>query len=285
MQWWCAAQGVPWEWSWRPYPGVWAFVLLLAAGYWLALRRLSRGSASRAAPSGDAGAGRDRIGSFAAGLLLLWIALDWPVGALGAGYLASLHMVQFLLIALASPPLLLYGIPPALLRRLVSRRAVGRMLEAVTHPVAAFLAFNATVVATHWPAAVDGLMVTQAGSFLLDMAWLAGGSILWWPVVCPVPERPRFGYPFKIGYLILNTVAATAPYAFLTFSELPFYAVYELAPPVGGISARTDQRLAGILMKLGGGAVLWTAIGVLFFRWYASETVAPAGRRTPGARS
>lgn len=272
MQWWCAAQGVPWEWSWRPYPGVWAFVLLLAAGYWLAVRRGTTGNGVRPPSAGDAGAGKGRIWSFAAGLLLLWVALDWPVGALGAGYLVSLHMVQFLLIALASPPLILHGIPPAVLRRLASRRLAGRLLEAVTHPVAAFLAFNATVVATHWPSAVDGLMATQAGSFLLDMAWLLGGIVFWWPVVCPVPERPGFGYPFKIGYLILNTVAATAPYAFLTFSELPFYAVYELAPPVGDISARTDQRLAGILMKMGGGAVLWTAIGVLFFRWYARES-------------
>lgn len=258
MQWWCAARTAEWDWAWQAYPGVWAFVLVLALGYW----RLG----------GDAAAGGEgrRTASFAAGLLLLWIALDWPVGALGAGYLASVHMVQFLLIALAAPPLLLYGLSPASLARLRRRPFLFRALRLLTHPLVAILLFNAIVVATHWPSAVDRLMTTQLGSFALDMAWLGGGLLFWWPVVCPVPER-SFHYPLKIGYLILNTVLNTAPYAFLTFGETPFYAVYELAPPVGTISAREDQQLAGVLMKVGGGVVLWTAITVLFFRWWVQS--------------
>ena len=37
MQWWCAAQGVPWTWRWQAYPGVWLFVLALV-GLFRALR-------------------------------------------------------------------------------------------------------------------------------------------------------------------------------------------------------------------------------------------------------
>lgn len=259
MRWWCAAQGIPWEWSWQPYPGVWAFVLLTAAGY----ARLRRRT-----PAGEAAA--RRTAAFVAGLGTLWIALDWPVGALGAGYLASVHMVQFLLIALVAPVALLHALPPAVARRALEGRAIGRPLRFLTHPGVALLLFHAIVVATHWPEVVDGLMASQAGSFALDLAWLSGGLLFWWPVVDPAGER-RLSYPLRIGYLILATVIGTAPFAFLTFAELPFYATYELAPPVGGISARTDQRVAGILMKLGGGAILWTAIGVLFFRWWAAS--------------
>lgn len=264
MRWWCAAQGVPWEWSWRPYPGVWAFVALLGIAY-LRLRRRQGGRAD----------GR-RTGAFVAGSLLLWIALDWPVGALGAGYLASVHMVQFLLIALAAPAFLLYGIPPSALDRLPMRGIAGRTIRFLTHPAVAILLFHAVVVATHWPSVVDRLMASQGGSFLLDMAWLAGGLLFWWPVICPAPER-CFPYPAKIGYLILATILGTAPFLFLTFAELPFYATYELAPPVAGISAREDQRVAGLLMKVGGGAILWTAITVLFFRWWAASEAGADG--------
>lgn len=260
MRWWCAAQGVPWEWSWQPYPGVWAFLLVLAAGY-VGLRRK--------VPARDA-PGR-RGASFAAGLGALWIALDWPVGALGAGYLASVHMVQFLLIALVAPVFLLHALPPAAARRALDAPAVGPPLRALAHPGVALVLFHAIVIATHWPEAVDGLMASQAGSFALDLAWLVGGILFWWPVVDPA-GRGRLSYPLRIGYLILATVIGTAPFAFLTFAELPFYATYELAPPVAGISARADQRAAGLLMKLGGGAILWTAIGTLFYRWWiASE--------------
>ncbi|MFQ5679529.1 MAG: cytochrome c oxidase assembly protein [Gemmatimonadota bacterium] len=270
MQWWCAAQGVPWEWRWRPYPGVWAFLLVVAATYTLVVRRqASRTPRSPENPPG--GTERRRIVSFAVGLGALWVALDWPIGTLGAGYLVSVHMVQFLLISLAAPPLLLHGLPRELLQRLERPAPCQRLLRAVTHPVVALLTFNAVLIATHWPAAVDGLMASQAGSFLLDMAWLGAGGLFWWPIVSPVPARPGFPYPLKIGYLILNTVLVTAPFAFLTFSEWPFYRIYELAPPIAGIGTQQDQRLAGVLMKLGGGTILWTAAGVLFFRWYRAE--------------
>ncbi len=257
MQWWCSAQAAAWDWSWQAYPGVWLFVLTLGLGYLGALRRAERHECRR-------------IASFVAGLVLLWLALDWPVGALGAGYLASVHMVQFLLIALAAPPLLLYGIPPDVVARLRRRPHIWGLMRRATHPLVAILAFNAIVVATHWPPVVDRFMASQLGSFVLDMAWLGGGLLFWWPVVCPVPER-RFPYALKVGYLILNTILNTAPYAFLTFAETPFYAVFELAPPVGSLSAREDQQLAGVLMKVGGGVVLWTAITVLFFRWWRAE--------------
>ncbi|MFQ5690609.1 MAG: cytochrome c oxidase assembly protein [Gemmatimonadota bacterium] len=281
MQWWCSAQGIPWEWVWRPYPGVWALVLGLAASYGLMVRRLAPGSAELAGargsawtPAAPAPAGirvpRRRVESFAAGTLLLWIALDWPVGTLGAGYLASVHMVQFLLISLTAPPLLLYGLPPASLVHL-DRGLLGSAARMLTRPVVALLGFGAVLVATHWPPVVDALMTTQLGSLGFDLAWLGAGLLFWWPIVCPVPERPGFGAPLKIGYLILATILSTAPYAFLAFGRFPFYSIYELAPRVYGISARADQQAAGVIMKVGGGAILWVAIGILFFRWYRAE--------------
>ena len=40
---------------------------------------------------------------------------------------------------------------------------------------------------------------------------------------------------------------------------------------MGVISARDDQRLAGLIMRIGGGTILWTAAGVLFWLWYKQE--------------
>lgn len=259
MQWWCAAQGVAWTWSWRPYPGVWLFLGMLILAYvrfW----------------GGSGATSRQRV-LFGAGVATLWIALDWPIGALGSGYLASLHMVQFLLIALVAPPLLLLGIPNQQYLRLASRGAF-ILIRALTLPLVALLIFNTIIVATHWPGLVDALMGAQIGSFALDVSWLLGGLILWWPVVAPVPERRRFPLGVKMGYLIICTVLMTLPYIFLTFAELPFYATYELAPPVGSLSARDDQRLAGLIMRLGGGTILWSAAGVLFWLWYREENTA-----------
>jgi cytochrome c oxidase assembly factor CtaG len=266
MQWWCSAQTGAWEWVWQAYPGVWAFVLLLAAVYLFLVRRPGAGAAE-----GERRASRPRCAGFLAGVFCLWLALDWPIGALGAGYLASAHMVQFLLLALVAPPLLIYGTPPTLLQPLEKRPSVMRPLRVLTHPLVALAFFNVSLVATHWPSVVDSLMPTQLGSFALDMAWLAAGLVLWWPVVAPVPSRPGFSYPYRIGYLILATILNTPAFTFLVFSDLPLYATFELAPPVHGLAARADQRLAGLIMKIGGGLIIWTAITIQFFKWYQAE--------------
>jgi putative membrane protein len=244
---------------------VWLLVICLMGVYWI-LRR-------NADPAqDDSHSGRDRRAAVAwfAGVLALWIALDWPIGAL-AGYLASAHMVQFLLISLVAPALLLLGVPTAAWTRLARRDGAVRALHLMTHPLVALAIFQLVLFYTHVPSVVDRLMPTPWGSFAIDMAWLVAGTLFWWPVVAPVPIRPRFRYPLKMGYLFLSTVLNTMPYAFLTFGELPFYGVYELAPPVGSLTVRQDQQVAGLLMKVGGGLILWTAITILFFRWYGKE--------------
>ena len=265
LQWWCSAQTAAWSWNPRPFPGVWLLVALLAVLFW----RLGRASDDAERESGPS---RDRRAGWAwfGGVLALWVALDWPVGAL-SGYLASAHMLQYLLTALVAPPLLLLGVPSGAWGRLAARPRAVRVLGFVTHPLIAIAIFQLVLYYTHLPSVVDRLMVTQLGSLAIDTLWLGGGLLFWWPVVAPVPDRPRFGYPLKMGYLFLSTVLNTMPYAFLTFGELPFYGVYELAPPVGILGAREDQQVAGLLMKIGGGLVLWTAITIQFFLWFNRE--------------
>jgi putative membrane protein len=264
MQWWCAAQGVPWTWRWQAYPGVWLFVLALV-GLFRALRARY--------PESDRP--RFRTWMWATGTVALWVALDWPVGALGAGYLASVHMVQYLLIALVAPPLLLMGVPRGMYTAL-ERGTMGPLVRVVSHPIPAIIVFVSIMAWTHWPPVVDTLMVSQAGSFFLDLIWLLSGLVFWWPVAAPVPDRRWLQEPGKVGYLIVATLVNTGVFAYLTFSPLPLYATYELAPPVTGLSTRDDQLLAGLLMKMGGAVVLWTAITIIFFRWVRrSESDAP----------
>lgn len=260
MQLWCSAQGVAWTWQWQAYPGVWVFIALLAAGY----LRLARGAGR--APGEAAGSPM----WFGVGLALLWLALDWPVGALGA-YLASVHMVQFILIGLAAPAFILLGTPRAAFRRVLDRPVAGRVLELATRPLPAFAAFATVMIGTHLPVTTDSLMVSQLGSFAIDLAWLSAGLLFWWPVLAPLPERSLMSPPMKMGYLIGATMAMVAPGAMITFSDLPLYRVYEMAPPVEGLRTLQEQWLAGLIMKLGGTVIMWTAVAILFYRWNRAE--------------
>ena len=68
MQWWCAAQGVPWAWRWQAYPGVWLGLAVkpLAAP----LARCVRGVDEVVEDAGTAEAFAGKIRAFAPDLLV-----------------------------------------------------------------------------------------------------------------------------------------------------------------------------------------------------------------------
>jgi putative membrane protein len=258
MQFWCSATGQAWTWSWRAYPGAWLFVALLALGY-ARLRRTHDGEWPAS-----------RVFLFVLGLLGVWAAIDWPIGALGSGYLLSVHEIQYLLLGLIAPALLLLGIPPQVTRGVDASSRGGRVLRVLAGPLTGIAAYHLALVLTHVPFISDALMPSQLGSLAIDLTWFGAGLWFWWVVVAPEGIN-RVRAPFRIAYLFGSTVFPTVPAAFLTFASYPLYRLYELAPPVSGIAAHPDQQTAGIIMKLGADPVIWLAMGIVFFRWSSAE--------------
>jgi cytochrome c oxidase assembly factor CtaG len=268
VRWWCSAQGAAWTWTWRPYVGVWILVAILAAVY----VRIYRDG-----PRGQTRLDRWRPRAAALGLALIWVLLDWPVGALGAGYLESVHMEQFLGLALLVPPLLVFGLPPGWETR--SPRWIRPALR-LTHPLPGFLIFTVTTFVTHIPVVVDTLMVTQLGSFALDAAWLLTGTGFWWPVIRPTPPRP-LGPAARLGYTFAGATAHMGVGMFLALAPFPLYRVYEIAPPMNGVDALEDQERAGGLMMFGDVVVGLTAAAVFIYLWQREEHQRLSARAGP----
>jgi putative membrane protein len=258
MTWWCAASTDPWSWSPRAYPGIWLFMGLLLVGYVLAWRL---------APATDSPADRNRRWAFLGGWAVLWLSTDWPLGTLGAGYLATAHMTQYVLYTMAAAPLLVLGLPEWMLRRTLSRLRAYRLVSLLARPLVAGLVFNVVLIVTHAPITVDNLRTNQAGSFALDVVWLLSALLLWLPVCGPLDEvKPS--YPVRGVYLFLAAgLIPMVPGGFLTFADTPLYAVYELAPRVGNMDALDDQQAAGAIMKIGNLPLLWPVLAGLFLRW------------------
>lgn len=252
MQWWCSASGQSWTWAWRAYPGVWMIIALLALGYW----RFTRDGAHT---------GR-WIGGWI-GVFLIWVSLDWPLGPLGAGYIASAHALQFIFVALAAPPLILRGMAPHARRWLPEGSGAERIVGMVTQPVIAAVFFTIVTIFTHVPDVVDSLMRTQLGAFVIDMLWLVAGLVFWWPVVINVPVREHFPTLVKILYIFLGTLVHTGVAIVMLMAVFPLYGIYELAPPTGWFSPIDDLEVAGGVMELGGAVVVFGIMTVMFFRW------------------
>jgi cytochrome c oxidase assembly factor CtaG len=254
--WWCVASDAPWSWRWRPYLGAWllATLLLLMRGRmgWRSGRGYVQGSAVW----------------FLLGVLCVWSATDWPIAGLGAGYLLTAHTIQYLMLGLAGPALLVLGVPPDRWERLLAEPGRAAVVTWLTHPVVALAGFTVILVATHLPAVLDRLMASQRGSFAFDMMWLLGGILLWLPVLAPPLALP---VPARVGYLAIAAVPHAIPAAFLVFSDYPLYRRFELAPRVAGIAAGVDQQIAGAVMNVGSMLVLGVAFTLTFFHMARRE--------------
>lgn len=263
-QWWCSAQNVPWRWVPRAYVGIWLVVGAIAFGY----RRLVRGTRRWAS-----------VIAGWAGIATLWVALDWPLGPLGAGHLASAHAIQFLLVTMIATPLMLQGSRTRLETMEWSKHPlIGGFLRASTAPLAAAVVLNLVAVTTHVPALFDTLMVSQGGAFIVDTAWLVSAIFFWWPCIVAVPGWRTARMPMAIVYLFLGTLFHTGIAVVLLLAPYPLYRVYELAPPMSWISAYGDQQLAGGLMEIGGTGLTIVIVTVMFFHWMQVEEQTGASR-------
>jgi putative membrane protein len=251
--------------AWHPHPEAWLLLGSVFAAYLLVLRRWG----PRAAAGGERAVTGGQVALFATGMAILLAGAEWPMHELAEHYLYSAHMVQHLLFTLIAPPLLVRGTPDWLLRRLL--KPVLPLARVVLRPAFAFVLFNAVLVFTHWPAVVDASVRSEPIHFALHVLLVGSGVVMWWPVLSPLAELPRLSYPGQMVYLFLQSILPTVPASFLTFGSAPLYHVYETFPRLWGLSALDDMRIAGLIMKLGGGAILWTVLAIVFFKWAGSE--------------
>ena len=260
-----AAARIP---AWTPHPDVWLLVGLLAAGYAIAVLRVG----PRFAAPGRAAVTRLQVVAFSLGLAAIWLSADWPIHDVAERSMYSVHMVQHLLLSMVAAPLLLLGTPgwlarwilrpPSLAFRVVRR--LGRFLPAI-------IVFNVVLVLTHWPLVVNESLRNGALHFGVHALIFVAALIVWLPVLSPMPEIPRLAPPVRAVFLFLQSVVPTVPASFLTLGDKPLYHFYIGRPHLWGMSTLEDQQVAGLIMKIGAGMLLWALIAVIFFRWAAEE--------------
>jgi putative membrane protein len=264
--------------AWQPHPDVLLLMGLLVAGYVIALNRVG----PRFVAPGEPVASRFQVTCFGLGMFGLLLGASWPMHDLAEGYLYSVHMVQHLLFTMVAAPLLLLGTPGWLARWLLRPRWVFRTARWLCRFFPALILFNVVIVLVHWPAVVDLTLRSGLAHFVAHVILVVSALIIWMPVVSPLPEIPRLVAPLRMAFLFLQSVVPTIPASFLTFGTHPLYRRYESLPKLWGISALDDQLIAGLIMKIAAGLLLWALIAVIFFRWAAAEE--RRNRPGPGLR-
>jgi putative membrane protein len=259
---------------WQPHPEVWILVLGVAGLYWWALRSIG----PKVVPAGVPAATRSQKRWFVIGIVLLWLASDWPMHDIGEQYLYSLHMVQHMLYAFFIPPVMLMATPEWLARLIIGDGPVGRWFLKLARPVPGAVIFNAVQLLTHWSVVVNGSVENGLLHYALHAIVIVTAFAVWMPVVSPLPEL-RTTVPAQCVHLFLISIVPTVPAAWLALADGVLYDAYDHSARLWGLSVTHDQQFAGLIMKLGGSAFLWTVIIVLFFRWVRREDHGTTPRR------
>ncbi len=248
-----------------------AYVGVAGLLYWLG----GRGHRGRSEPL--------RRFAFVGGLATIVIALDSPIDGY-ADKLFWVHMLQHVLLLTVAPPLILLGRPwPRMWRalplpwRVSTGRALARShaaapLRALARPLPAWLLFNGGILAWHIPGAYDATLSSAAVHQSEHAMFFFAGLLFWARVVDPGPLRPRLEGPARIAYLLGAMVLGWLLAIVLVMAPDPLYSHYAaILHRPGGLSAGTDQQLAGGIMWVPGSIAYSIAAFIAFYRWLEPE--------------
>jgi putative membrane protein len=249
-------------WRFQAHIEVWLLIIAIIASYTYAIRVIG----PRVVPFG-AVVTRRQLRRFTAGVLLMWIASDWPIHDISEEYLYSMHMLQHLMLTYFVPPLLLLATPKWLFDAIFGTGRGFRVIKFLSRAPVAGLLFNVMVMVAHIPDVVNRSVSNGPLHYSLHVLLIVTSLLMWMPVCGPLKEF-QIAPMSKMIYLFLNSVVATIPAGWLTFAEGVVYKHYNIPTRVWGVSVSNDQQIAGAIMKLGGSIFLWTIIVAMFFRHF-----------------
>jgi cytochrome c oxidase assembly factor CtaG len=251
--------------SWSFDPVLW--IVLIVAGTWYVsmLRRVRRTTGKPVGPG--------HWLFYFAGLAVLLIALDSPLEAIGDRWLLWAHTSQHVLLADIAPPLLILGLrapvlplgmPRAALRRLAHRGWLGRFWGIATNPWVALPAWAAATWFWAIPSVFDFTAQHQGLHVVEHLTLFYTGFALWWLIITPLPSDRRETGMIRLAYLGFSRLASAGVCLPLTWLGKNLYPLYATGPHAYGMSAVTDQRLAGASMCLIEFLVFGIGVAVVF---------------------
>jgi cytochrome c oxidase assembly factor CtaG len=245
------------SWTFDPGP-----LALMALGTWVYVRRWRRARKQ----VGPAAADGWRLASFLTGIFLIAVALVSPIDRL-AEQAFVMHMVQHVLLLDLASIMLILGLTKVILRPATRRlRSVEEAVGPLAHPAFAVVLYVAVMWLWHVPALYDGALRHPALHALEHVVFSGAGLLYWWHLLSPLRTRLRFGGMGPVVYMLSTKLLVGLLGIAITFSPHAIYGFYEHRTPIWGLSADTDQELAGAVMALEQSIVMGIALAWLFVR-------------------
>jgi len=261
---------------WSFSPGVLVGAALVAGVYVRRWRQVRHSASPRRAAEAPVW----RLCSFLASIAISLISLVSPLDAL-ADQLFFGHMIQHMLLLDVVPILAILGLTKVILRPVT--RAVHdleRRAGVLAHPACAVLLYVSAIWAWHIPAAYDLAVRHDAVHVLEHISFVLAGSLYWWHLLSPIRARLRLDGMGPVIYMASTKLFVGALGMGLAFAPSALYPYYVHHARVWGISAISDQSIAGLIMAVEQSMVMGVALVTLFVRALAESERAQQRRES-----
>jgi putative membrane protein len=205
-----------------------------------------------------------RQACFAAGLLLVLVALFSPIGHMSEE-LVLMHMVEHLLIGDVGALLLVLGLTGPVLQPLLAIPVLDR-LRVLVNPAVAFPLWAVDLYFWHIPALYDEAYGGAAVHALEHTMFIFCGCLMWMALLGPLPRPAWFTSSWRLGYVLAVRFTGVVLGNILMWSGTVFYERYATGEAYWGISPLTDQSMAGVVMMVEGTFLILGTFAWLFFR-------------------
>jgi putative membrane protein len=219
---------------------------------------------------------------FISGWLVLALSVLSPLDTIGRRYLFTASALQLLLITSLAAPLLLAGLPEWLVARLLPLDALRKMTRGFWFVFAAIVIFNGAILIWQVEPLFEASLQDNGLHNLRLLTLLIVGIINWWPLLTPLDRHSRFASPFQIFYIAAESVPLDLFGLACIFVGTVFYPTYADAPRLFGISALTDQALAGGLLAIPNNIFDLILMSIVFFGWVERSDRAQREREAAG---
>ena len=210
--------------------------------------------------------------AFAAGLLVVYVALAGPVAVMSNNSVLSIHMLQQSLMYVVMPPLILLGMPIEFYRFLNEQVFNIRFLRFLRWPLLHLFLFNLLWSFYHIPFIYEYILEHVLLLEVVHVVINTSAFLMWIQVLAPDGLINRMSYVMKMGYMFANGMLITPACALIIFSNVVLYSSILEAPELFFIATPLDdQQLGGVIMKVVQEFSYSIVIGSIFYKWVKAE--------------
>lgn len=249
------------HWSFSPFPILMAVLLVLIAAWYLRAdwALAARGRRWR----------RGRTAAFITGLVAIAVALQSSLATYVNWYFEA-HVIQHLVLMVVAPTLLALGAPSTLFLQTASRRAKERWLRVLrstpfavlTNPVTVWFLYFGVMFVFFLTSLINYAMQHPALMDALNISFLLGGCLFWWPMV---GLDPVIHWKLSHGSRMLILLLGSGLEAFLGV------AILNAAHPEASMYTLTSSHAGGALLWISVELVNIGAFIPIFLQWVHSE--------------